>query len=75
MTIDLNQIVRVRLSQHGADIHNKYYEDIPARHRPVQLQRGDMITTMMWEIMSIFGPHISHGSVPTFEPNKIETDF
>lgn len=71
-SIHINHVVAVTLTALGATIFNAYYTDIPKKNRPVEKRKGDTFTAPLWEVMSIFGPHIHHGSEPTFEPNSIE---
>lgn len=72
MKIEMNDPVRVTLSSFGAKAYNDYHKDVPKQYWTPMTEDSE-IAVPLWELMSIFGPHISHGADPVFYPHEIET--
>ena len=61
--LNINKLVTFRLSSVGADILNKYYEEI---HNSMHLDQpcphyegGQIVDMQLWQVMSVLGPHMS----------------
>lgn len=63
-TINLNDQFTVILTASGAKMRNDYYawmRDFYPDVAPKLSNAGDALTEPLWELMRIFGPHISAG--------------
>lgn len=65
--LNINKVVTFRLSSVGADILNKYYEEI---HNSMHLDHpcphyegGQIVDIQLWQVMAIFGSHMSMTSI------------
>ena len=81
MKFNINDQVRVRLTEHGKQIERDTVEKINAPFFPAQplrpkVEADDGSTTwQFWSLMATFGPHLSNGAEPTFVNNEIELVF
>jgi hypothetical protein len=76
---NLNQSVRVRLTEHGLALHRAdwegYVASLPERARASQVYRPPLIdadgfwTTQCWSLMQLFGPHIGMARPNAFDLN------
>ncbi len=70
--ININDAFSAELTELGASVWNKAFECVPAEHRPAPKKAGDVISTQLWDLMQVFGPHTWHGMVGThFKDNSI----
>ncbi len=70
--MNLNDRVKVVLTQEGANIYNSYYEDTPSEYRPDRKIVGEVLTDQLWGIMQVFGNHISLGRMSPFKDCQLE---
>ncbi len=63
---NLNNITRVKLTEKGVQALADYHKDVPSEYAK-RATPGTMFTAPLWQIMEIFGPHISMGIDPPFE--------
>jgi hypothetical protein len=71
MQINLNDPVEVVLTAQGAQIWNKYWEDIPAVYRPEVEQEGGVLREQLWHLFEVFAKHISLGKEFPFKQGVI----
>ncbi len=77
--ININVITKVILTAHGASVINQYNkgyhisgdEDLDEKIFPTNYKEGDTIERALWELMIIFGPHMSQGGPIVFMSNNI----
>lgn len=71
---NMNDIGRVILTAFGANVYNAHWAKLklPASAMPKTLAQGDEYSSMLWEIMAIFGHtfHMGMQEVP-FKNNAI----
>ena len=65
---NLNDIVRVKLTEKGRHIYKEFYKDHPSL---IKIDNDNCIETELWSIMQIFGGHLYMGSKPLFDKNEI----
>lgn len=77
MRFNINKYIKVRLTDHGKEILQKYHEDLqamyPSLHIPqiyVEDSEG-YIKFQLWQFMQIFGSHFSMGTPLIIEHNEI----
>ena len=65
--LNINKMVSFRLAKVGADILNKFYEEI---HNSLHFEQpcphyegGQIVEMQLWQIMEIFGSHMSVSSI------------
>jgi hypothetical protein len=63
--ININDMAEVVLSEYGADVYNKFYEQFKF-HRPAKKIEGDVLREQLWSLMQTFGPAISIGQQSPF---------
>lgn len=74
MRFNVNDYVRVRLTDEGRAIHRKEYDDLIAAYpkithaytRPKEDAEG-WSKWQLWDLMQRFGPYITMGMCPPFE--------
>jgi hypothetical protein len=71
MKINLNADTTLTLTTDGAHAYNVHYEQYPANVRPPRQVTGSVVNMPLWEVMSIFGPHLYSGGPSMFESNDI----
>ena len=79
--INLNEVVKVKLTERGKEIHKKIHEDIrkEAPHL-IGEYKGPIVDAegytkyQLWELMGDFGSQMFNGSPPCFEGNNIIID-
>lgn len=77
--ININVTTKVVLTEYGAKVINQYNkgyhisgdEKNDERYFPTNYEEGDGIEKPLWELMSIFGPHITQGGPIVFMSNNI----
>lgn len=62
--LNLNDTVRVRLTDHGREIHRADYHATPTRafwfpYSPPREDADGWSDWLIWELMQLFGPHLS----------------
>ena len=62
--INLNDSVSVNLSERGAEILNKYFKQFIITKN---YKAGDVFKTELWDLMNIFGEHLTMGFNIPFE--------
>lgn len=75
--LNLNDIVYVRLTNHGLTVHRDWWHDLSipnATYVQPQEDAEGRSRWHLWELFSIFGPHIYMGCVQVFIDNDIEVD-
>lgn len=73
--ININDRVKVTLTKHGAEVFNKFYEDLHKDCPVVEemhCEEGYVLETQLHELMLIFGRSLTVGSAIPFEKNCIE---
>lgn len=74
MIINLNQRCDVILTEHGAEVYNKHFREQHAICKLIELtnlKAGEVLSLLLWELMSIFGEHLYNGAENCFENNDI----
>lgn len=64
--INLNDKVRVTLTDFGASVVNKEYEDTLKRRDIKELKGGNILRTELWTLVNIFANNNTHGSPIAF---------
>lgn len=79
--LNLNDLVQVKLSEHGRSIHAKNWQDLRTGHESVirdvpqpEPDADGVSTWHLWELMHVFGPHVFHGSDIPFDDNMLVFD-
>lgn len=68
--MNINDIVSVKLTSYGLDLLLRV--DASGNYYKYNYDPGSMILKVfMWQLMNIFGIHISHSSKQVFENNEI----
>lgn len=70
MIVNINQKVKVTLTEKGKQILFDSYKDWPGAYTD-KLMKSEF---QLWELMSIFGPHVYNGCEVPFEENIIDID-
>ena len=55
--IDVNQIVRVKLTKYGVDVFKEYYGQF-SRQVTQMMDKDGYTTFKLWELMQLYGPHM-----------------
>lgn len=63
---NLNDCVRVRLTPKGREIYMRDFKLLGGRAGPLKEDADGWRELQCWQLMQIFGPHISRGSEPLF---------
>lgn len=72
ITLNINERFKAELTEKGAEVWNKSFDEAPPKHRPAAKKAGEMIEACLWEIMQVFGPHTWHGMTQLhFKDNSI----
>jgi hypothetical protein len=75
MRFNINDNVRVRLTDEGRAIHRKIWDDLRAEHplvgpyTPPKEDADGFTRWQLWRLMQDFGPAIRMGFRPPFEPD------
>ena len=80
--ININEFVRVKLTDHGKDIYEHHNDDLMKKVesdyvkealKPIPLSYDDEGYTdfQLWNFMNIFGRHMFNGAEPVIEHNNI----
>lgn len=69
MKINMNSRCRVRLTDQGIGVYERYFERLNLPAEPLDEHR---LTTELWDLFNIFGESIYHGCEIPFERNEIE---
>lgn len=82
VSINANEVVRVKLTDHGREVHRKNHEDFLARlppaaradchYRPPKTDDRGWSDFQLWTLMKEFGPHMALGVRPLFEGLEIQ---
>lgn len=80
MKININTKVKVKLTDRGADILNRYNRQFHISGDPEKDEKmfptnyvvGDTIEDELWSVMHIWGPHIYMGAPIVFQTNDID---
>lgn len=64
-THNLNDTVEVVLTDTGAEIYNKYYEN--SKWRDVNVSEGHILRSQLWSIMQVFGEYLYLGGHVPFK--------
>ena len=74
--MELNDCIKVTLTQRGADILNTRFagcnERMPGLDWKTDYKRGDCYKSELWDICAIFGPYLYWGAVPVFTDLEID---
>ena len=75
MKINLNDTVKVRLTQSAKDAHKKAHEDLwsgyDIKYHAHQEDENGYSEHQLWCLIQDFGPYINLGSLSPFEDNVI----
>ena len=73
MNYNLNAIASVELTNVGLQVYRLYYHKLGLDPSPYEEKyiKNDMLTTELWHIMEIFGPHLYQGCEIPFKNNQI----
>ncbi len=71
ISINTNEDVTVVLTETGERIYRDYYKQWPDL---IKISKGKKIKTQLWELMSIFGPHMYNGCMIPFKGNATQFD-
>ena len=73
MQMNVNEIVWVKLTEHGKSVWKKHWEDlkVPAKHCELRLNWDGRARFQMWELMQVFGPAMYCGGPNVFEDNLL----
>jgi hypothetical protein len=66
LSMNLNEMVSVILTESGAKIYNKYYSNIRG------YSEGSELKIQLWELMAVFGPDLWIG--PPFRDNLVRME-
>lgn len=74
---NMNDIVRVKLTDHGRRLHREYHDNLfanylsarPIKYKPIKEDNNGWSEWQLWNLMSIFGKHIYMGCKSVFETN------
>ncbi len=69
-TFNMNDEVAVKLTEHGENILNRFYENL-TYERP-QINSKKVFKTELWNLFRIFGPELWHGCEIPFKNNIIQ---
>lgn len=76
--INLNDIIKVKLTDAGKDVYyhqydelNKHYGGEFVKPRFPDVDEGGFTELQLWDFMQVYGPHISIVSKPFIENNNI----
>ena len=73
MKVNLNDQCIFTLTEAGAKVWNAAWDLVPVNVRPNPKQAGDVLTSQLWVVMEIFGPHTDLGqSSPHMVDNTLE---
>lgn len=73
MKVNLNDQCIFTLTEAGARVWNAAWDVVPVDFRPKPKQAGDVLTSQLWVVMEIFGPHTFLGQEsPHIEGNTLE---
>jgi hypothetical protein len=79
MKFNINDSVRVKLTDHGRDIWyhrndelNKKFNLHPPLSSGYPLEVDGWFEEQLWVIMNVFGPHLYNGCKQVFEKNVME---
>lgn len=73
LTLNINDRVSVELTEEGLKHLKKYWShiDLP-RDLSIPGLKENVLTTELWDVMSIFGPKIYMGGPQFFKTNQIK---
>lgn len=70
---NINQFVRVRLSDFGRAIHRREWDAFPyCSYQPPHEDENGWSRWQMWDLMRTFGPHLFNGAVELPFATEIE---
>ena len=71
--LNINDIVKVKLTEKGRKIYTEYYTrySVGGVSKIIKLDADGFFHTELWDIMNIFGSHLYMGAEPMFENNEI----
>lgn len=56
--VNINEYIKVKLTDKGKEIYRKYYHDIDDKYVPtLDIDEEDFCKFQLWEFMKIFGEH------------------
>jgi hypothetical protein len=78
LPFNINEYVKVRLTDHGREIHRQSYDRLmeklrlnydykPFRYTPPEEDDEGYSEWQLWVLMQEFGPHVYNGCKPCFE--------
>lgn len=73
MHYNLNAVASVELTDIGLQVYRLYYQGLgldPSSYEEKYI-KNRMLTTELWHVMEIFGPHIYQGCEVPFKNNQI----
>lgn len=75
MKVNINDIVRIRLTDNGKRIWKEYWEPYTSENSKV-LDPEDTVRLSLWEVMNIFGSEMYNGNpdLPFETTLEVETD-
>lgn len=72
MVININQRVRVKLTESGKGYAKQYFSDHRMYYSLEQIEKDDIQEFQLWDLMNIFGPAMFLGGPTQFENCEIE---
>ena len=67
-SLNLNDIVKVRLTEHGIKVYDKFYSDFGMTTPEIE---NNLLKTELWCLFSIFGNHLTSSCELPFIDDKI----
>ena len=76
--INLNETVKVKLTQFGKDIYTHQYNEIINKHPLLKISRPEIKVDekgytefTLWEFMNLYGPYMTIGTPEVIKPLEI----
>lgn len=71
---NINNRVKVKLTDLGVKIYKDYYKTYNIHTKGPYMDDEGYTSFQMWDLMEVYGPHISIDSEMVFEPNVLLSD-
>ena len=71
ITINLNEIVKVKLTDYGKEIFYKHYEGSIGPRAILNLDQDGYSEFQLWQLMNIFGAYMNLGNREVLDPLEI----
>ena len=76
MTINVNSMIKVKLTKRGKQVHIDYYKELLGNSMPnadltPSIDEEGYTRYQLWTFMRIFGPHFNIGTKPLIQNNEI----